>query len=78
MGKIKQGDEVIVLTGKDKGKRGKVTSVITERDRVVVRLIAGGLHRAAVDFGGAQAVRFDGAQTGRLGPRNRAGADRAA
>lgn len=36
MGKIKKGDEVIVLTGKDKGKRGKVTSVITERDRVVV------------------------------------------
>lgn len=36
MGKIKKGDEVIVLTGKDKGKRGKVTRVITERDRVVV------------------------------------------
>lgn len=27
MQKIKQGDEVIVLTGRDKGKRGKVTKV---------------------------------------------------
>lgn len=26
--KIRQNDEVIVLTGKDKGKRGKVTKVL--------------------------------------------------
>jgi len=30
MQKIKQGDEIIVLTGKDKGKRGKVTKVFKE------------------------------------------------
>lgn len=34
--KIRKGDEVVVLTGKDKGKRGVVTKIITERDRVVV------------------------------------------
>lgn len=30
MQKIKQGDEIIVLTGKDKGKRGKVTKVFKD------------------------------------------------
>ena len=33
---IKTGDTVIVITGKDKGKTGKVTSVIKANDRVVV------------------------------------------
>jgi large subunit ribosomal protein L24 len=28
MNKIKKGDEVVVITGKDKGRRGKVTRVI--------------------------------------------------
>jgi len=31
MAKIKKGDEVIVITGKDKGKRGTVVSVAEER-----------------------------------------------
>ena len=35
MRKIKRDDEVIVLTGKDKGKRGKVRSVLDDQ-RVVV------------------------------------------
>jgi len=35
MRKIKKGDDVIVLTGKDKGKRGNVLSV-TADDRVFV------------------------------------------
>jgi large subunit ribosomal protein L24 len=34
MAKLKRDDEVIVITGKDKGKRGKVLSVL--EDRVVV------------------------------------------
>jgi len=34
--KIKKGDEVIVIAGKDKGKKGTVLSVIRETDRVVV------------------------------------------
>lgn len=36
MNKIKKGDEVVVLAGKDKGKRGVVLKVIDERDRIVV------------------------------------------
>ena len=36
MNKIRKGDEVIVLTGKDKGKRGTVLRVLPAEDRVVV------------------------------------------
>ena len=36
MQKIKKGDDVIVITGKDKGKRGSVVRVVSELDRVVV------------------------------------------
>lgn len=34
--KVKKGDEVIVIAGKDKGKKGKITEVITDSSRVVV------------------------------------------
>ena len=34
--KIKTGDTVIVITGKDKGKTGNVTSVMKSSDRVFV------------------------------------------
>ncbi len=34
--KIKKGDKVVILTGKDKGKQGEVTRVITAENRVVV------------------------------------------
>ncbi|MDD9911483.1 MAG: 50S ribosomal protein L24 [Alphaproteobacteria bacterium] len=34
--RLKKGDEVIVITGKDKGKKGKITSVDTQENRVVV------------------------------------------
>ena len=34
--KVKKGDEVIVLAGKDKGKKGKITKVIPAESRVVV------------------------------------------
>lgn len=34
--KIKKGDEVIVIAGKDKGKKGSVLSVVRETDRVLV------------------------------------------
>ncbi len=36
MQKIKKGDEVIVLTGKDKGKRGAVQRTLLTAARVVV------------------------------------------
>ncbi|HIF17283.1 MAG TPA: 50S ribosomal protein L24 [Cycloclasticus sp.] len=35
MNKIKKGDEVIVLTGKDKGKRGVILTVVTA-EKVIV------------------------------------------
>lgn len=34
--KIRRNDEIIVITGKDKGKRGKVQSVLTGKDKVIV------------------------------------------
>ncbi|MBX3481787.1 MAG: 50S ribosomal protein L24 [Caulobacter sp.] len=34
--KIKKGDRVVVLTGKDKGKTGTVSSVLPKENRVVV------------------------------------------
>ena len=34
--KIRRDDEVIVLTGKDKGKRGKVTKVLLSENRVYI------------------------------------------
>lgn len=33
---VRTGDEVVVITGKDKGKQGKVKAVITDKNRVVV------------------------------------------
>jgi large subunit ribosomal protein L24 len=34
--KLKKGDEVIVIAGKDKGKRGQITKVNPDTNRVVV------------------------------------------
>ena len=34
--KLKKGDEVIVLSGKDKGKKGKIIKVLIEKRKVVV------------------------------------------
>ncbi|BAW92474.1 ribosomal protein L24 [Actinomyces sp. Chiba101] len=36
MARIKKGDQVIVIAGKDKGKTGRVLEVIKATDRVVV------------------------------------------
>jgi large subunit ribosomal protein L24 len=36
MAKIKKGDLVVVITGRDKGKQGRVLEVLTETDRLVV------------------------------------------
>ena len=33
---VKSGDEVVVIAGKDKGKRGKIVSVLTKKSRVFV------------------------------------------
>ncbi len=34
--KLKKGDNVIIITGKDKGKKGKIARVLVEKNRVVV------------------------------------------
>lgn len=35
--KIRKGDEVIVLTGKDKGKSGEITKIMTKEGRAIVQ-----------------------------------------
>lgn len=35
--KIKKGDKVVILTGRDKGKSGEVVKVMTAENRVLVR-----------------------------------------
>ena len=39
--KLRKGDEVVVLAGKDIGKRGTITHVFPERDKVIVTSTAG-------------------------------------
>ena len=34
--KLKKGDNVIVITGKDKGKKGKITRVLRDMNKVIV------------------------------------------
>lgn len=34
--KVKKGDKVVVIAGKDKGKQGEVLRVITAKNRVVI------------------------------------------
>ncbi|MBI04727.1 MAG: 50S ribosomal protein L24 [Pelagibacteraceae bacterium] len=34
--KLKKGDEVIVLTGKDKGKKGKIIKIIADNRKAIV------------------------------------------
>ncbi len=36
MNKIKKGDEVVVITGKDKGRRGAVERVLINSDKLLV------------------------------------------
>lgn len=33
---VKKGDEVVVLAGKEKGKRGKIIAVLPKKNRVIV------------------------------------------
>ena len=35
--KIKKGDEVVVLSGREKGKRGNVLRVLGQQERVIVQ-----------------------------------------
>jgi large subunit ribosomal protein L24 len=38
--KIKKGDHVVVLTGKDKGKHGEVLKVMPDENRAIVKGVA--------------------------------------
>ena len=33
---VKKGDEVVVLAGREKGKRGRIISILARKDRVIV------------------------------------------
>jgi large subunit ribosomal protein L24 len=33
---VKKGDEVVILTGTEKGKRGRILEVLTKKQRVIV------------------------------------------
>lgn len=33
---VKKGDEVVVISGAEKGKRGKIIAVLTKKERVIV------------------------------------------
>lgn len=37
MQKIRKGDEVVVLTGKDKGRKGNVLSIVPKEGRAIVQ-----------------------------------------
>jgi large subunit ribosomal protein L24 len=39
MDRIRKGDQVVVIAGKEKGKRGKVLRVLTKSNRVVVERV---------------------------------------
>ena len=36
MAKIKKGDNVIIITGKDKGKKGKILKVLVSENKVII------------------------------------------
>ena len=36
---VRKGDQVVVISGKEKGKRGKVLRILNKKDRVVVERI---------------------------------------
>jgi large subunit ribosomal protein L24 len=35
--KVKKGDKVVVITGRDKGKRGEILKVLRDENRVIVQ-----------------------------------------
>ena len=40
MDRIRKGDLVVVMSGKEKGKRGKVLRILTKTNRVVIERVA--------------------------------------
>jgi large subunit ribosomal protein L24 len=58
MAKIKKGDQVVVISGRDKGKTGRVLEVFKDTDRIVVE----GVQRATKHVKAGQTNR--GTRTG--------------
>ncbi len=58
MAKIKKGDLVVVIAGRDKGKQGRVLSVLKDSDRLIVE----GVQRATKHVKPGQSAR--GTRTG--------------
>jgi large subunit ribosomal protein L24 len=58
MAKIKKGDLVVVISGRDKGKTGRVLEVLTQTQRVVVE----GVQRVTKHVKAGQTAR--GTRTG--------------
>jgi large subunit ribosomal protein L24 len=57
--KIKKGDKVLVLTGKDKGAKGEVLKVLREESRVIVQGVNMATHHrkpSQVSAGGIERV----------------------
>ena len=46
MRKIRTGDEVIVISGRNRGQTGRVREVIAEKDRVVIEDLHATIYRA--------------------------------
>ncbi len=44
--KLKKGDLVELITGEDKGKRGKILEIIKDKDKKQVRVVVEGLNLA--------------------------------
>ena len=57
---VKKGDEVILIAGADKGKRGRIISVAPKKQRVIVegaRMIKKHMRKAALSGSGARRDR---------------------
>jgi len=67
--RLKAGDEVIVIGGKDRGKRGKILRVDPKKDRVFVEgLNIVKRHQRPQQVGGAQRAETVGGVIEREGP----------
>ncbi|MBU0732382.1 50S ribosomal protein L24 [Patescibacteria group bacterium] len=60
--KLQKGDQVQILAGKDKGKKGKIIQIFPDSDRIVVEGVNKMVKhlRAKRENEGGQRVEFDG------------------
>jgi large subunit ribosomal protein L24 len=80
--KIKKGDQVVVISGRDKGKRGRVIEVLTKKGKVMVegvnvlkhherpnrqKGIAGGIIEREAPIDVSNVMLFEGGRPVRVG-----------